>query len=93
MFVKETYSWLVSVTNKKWIYNAVLGLWGTGKRQNCEWEGDKIGRFKKRHELVWVEAGELLTIYENAPDKLWKRVRQLENLIETVRSIVQSKEP
>ena len=38
-----------------------------------------MGRFKKRRELVWVEAGDLLAICEKAPDKLWKRVQQLEN--------------
>ena len=27
---------------------------------NREWEADKISRFKKRHELVWVATGELL---------------------------------
>jgi hypothetical protein len=60
---------------------------------NREWEADKVGRFKKRRELFWVAAGELLAIYENTPDKLWKRVRQLENATETVRSILQIKEP
>ena len=59
---------------------------------NREWEADDVGRFKKRRELVWVSADELLAIYENAPDKLWKRVRQLENATETVQSIVQGKE-
>jgi len=59
---------------------------------NREWEADRVGRFKKRRELVWVTAGELLAIYENAPDKLWKRVRQLEDATETVQSILQSKE-
>ncbi|MDX2457130.1 MAG: hypothetical protein QNL87_06450 [Gammaproteobacteria bacterium] len=58
---------------------------------NREWEADRVGRFKKRRELVWVKAGELLAIYENAPDKLWKRVRQLEDATETVHSILQSK--
>ena len=58
---------------------------------NREWVTDTVGRFKKRRELVWVEAGELLAIYDNAPDKLWKRVRQLENATETIHSIVQSK--
>lgn len=58
---------------------------------NREWETDNVGRFKKRRELVWVEAGDLLAIYENAPEKLWKRVRQLENAAETVQSILQSK--
>ncbi|MBL3529244.1 MAG: hypothetical protein JMN27_16535 [gamma proteobacterium endosymbiont of Lamellibrachia anaximandri] len=59
---------------------------------NREWEADRTGRFKKRRELVWVAAGKLLTVYENAPNMLWKRVRQLENATETVRSIQQSKE-
>jgi hypothetical protein len=59
---------------------------------NSEWENDTVGRFKKRRELVWVEADVLLAIYENVPDRLWKRVRQLENAAETIRSILQSKE-
>jgi hypothetical protein len=58
---------------------------------NREWETDTVGRFKKRREIVWVAADELLSIYGNAPDKLWKRVRQLENATETVQSIVESK--
>ena len=59
---------------------------------NREWENDTVGRFKKRRELVWVEADVLLAIYENVPDRLWKRVRQLENATETIQSIVQNKE-
>ena len=59
---------------------------------NREWAADKVGRFKKRRELVWVTAAELLALYEKAPDRLWKRVRQLENATETVHAIVQSKE-
>jgi 8-oxo-dGTP pyrophosphatase MutT (NUDIX family) len=59
---------------------------------NREWAADKVGRFKKRRELVWVAAGELLAIYENSPDKLWKRVRQLKNATGTIHSILLSKE-
>ena len=59
---------------------------------NREWAADNIGRFKKRRELLWVAGSELLAIYDNAPDKLWKRVRQLENATETIHSILQSKE-
>jgi len=59
---------------------------------NREWAADNIGRFKKRRELFWVAGNELLAIYDNAPDKLWKRVRQLENAKETVYSILQRKE-
>ena len=58
---------------------------------NREWESDNMGRFKKRRELVWVEADKLLAIYENDHDKLWKRVRQLENATETICSILKSK--
>ena len=59
---------------------------------NREWEADKVGRFKKRRKLVWVQSSDLLAIYENAPDKLWKRVRQLEKATETIRSIMREKE-
>ena len=59
---------------------------------NREWEADQIGRFKKRRELVRVAGRELLAIYENDPDKLWKRVRQLEGAAATVQSILRSKE-
>ena len=59
---------------------------------NREWETDTVSRFKKRRELVWVSGSGLLEIYDHAPDKLWKRVRQLENATETVHAIVQSKE-
>ena len=58
---------------------------------NREWENDTVNRFKKRRELVWLTGSELLEIYDHAPDKLWKRVRQLENAKETINSIVQSK--
>ena len=58
---------------------------------NREWRNDTLSRFKKRRELVWVSGSELLECYEHAPDKLWKRVRQLENAKETILSIVQSK--
>jgi len=60
---------------------------------NREWEADKTGRFKKRRELFWVTASELLAIYENAPGRLWKRVRQLENATQTIHSIRQNREP
>ena len=58
---------------------------------NHEWETDTVNRFKKRRELFWVSGHKLLDIYDHAPDKLWKRVRQLENARETIESIVQCK--
>ena len=58
---------------------------------NTEWENDNVGRFKKRRKLVWVTGSELLAIYDNTPDKLWKRVRQLENATKIIGSILKSK--
>jgi hypothetical protein len=58
---------------------------------NQAWKNDTINRFKKRRELVWVSGNDLLEFYDHAPNKLWKRVRQLENAKETIHSIVQSK--
>ena len=58
---------------------------------NREWVADKVGRFRKRRELVWVPSQALLAIYEQTPNKLWKRVRQLENATETIQAIVRNK--
>ncbi|MCK4710935.1 MAG: hypothetical protein KAU21_20135 [Gammaproteobacteria bacterium] len=54
---------------------------------NQEWKSDTTGRFKKRRKLVWVSADRLLDIYTSTPDKLWKRVRQLENAETLIREI------
>lgn len=59
---------------------------------NREWETDDTGRFKKRRELVWVAADELLAIYASTPERLWKRVRQLENAPTVVDAIRRDKE-
>ncbi|HIJ23794.1 MAG: NUDIX hydrolase [Gammaproteobacteria bacterium] len=45
---------------------------------NQQWEQNHSERFKKRRELHWVSADQLLEIYAKNPNKLWKRVRQLE---------------
>jgi 8-oxo-dGTP pyrophosphatase MutT (NUDIX family) len=58
---------------------------------NREWQEDSVGRFKKRRELRWVVAEDLLTIYETSPEQLWKRVRQLEQAPNLIREIVQIK--
>jgi 8-oxo-dGTP pyrophosphatase MutT (NUDIX family) len=59
---------------------------------NREWKSDKSGRFKKRRELVWISANELLALYAHNPDRLWTRVRQLENAPEVVDAIRRDKE-
>lgn len=54
---------------------------------NHEWQTDRLCRFKKRRELIWVAADDLLTIYQHFPEKLWKRVRQLDNAPNIIRMI------
>jgi hypothetical protein len=58
---------------------------------NREWETDTSGRFKKRRALVWITAKELLATYEDQPDRLWKRVRQLVDAPGVIRAILRSK--
>jgi 8-oxo-dGTP pyrophosphatase MutT (NUDIX family) len=55
---------------------------------NREWQLDDGNRFVKRRELVWVPATTLYNYYRNSPDRLWKRVRQLQGATATIRSIV-----
>ena len=59
---------------------------------NREWEADAVGRFKKRRRLLWVSGDELLQLYRHEPNRLWKRVRQLENAVEVVNAIRRSKQ-
>lgn len=63
---------------------------------NREWEKfqpqiSTPQRFKKRRQLHWLEADELLSIYQNCPEKLWKRVRQLMNVQALIREIKEKK--
>jgi hypothetical protein len=58
---------------------------------NRQWEEDTAGRFKKRRELSWIPAKELLAIYEARPERLWKRVRQLEHAPNLIMDIAQTK--
>ena len=55
---------------------------------NRLWAGDLRGRFKKRRELIWLSSDALLGICRESPERLWKRVRQLEGLEPTIRDIV-----
>ncbi len=58
---------------------------------NRQWENDTVGRFKKPRRLFWVEGTELLHIYATEPERLWKRVRQLENASATIQAILTEK--
>ncbi|TNF97640.1 MAG: hypothetical protein EP297_10235 [Gammaproteobacteria bacterium] len=59
---------------------------------NYEWEIHAGVRFKKRRELVWVQSDVLYGYYNNEPERLWKRVRQLMQAKDTIKSIMQHKE-
>lgn len=55
---------------------------------NREWQADDGARFTKRRELVWVPAATLCSYYNSSPERLWKRVRQLQGAMETIQSII-----
>lgn len=54
---------------------------------NEEWLADGNRRFSRRRELRWIEAEELLAIFRHQPERLWKRVRQLQGAEELIGEI------
>ncbi|HYQ70894.1 MAG TPA: hypothetical protein VET88_03080 [Gammaproteobacteria bacterium] len=54
---------------------------------NAAWAADDGRRFRKRRELLWVPADRLLEIFACHPERLWKRVRELETVPEIIRAI------
>jgi hypothetical protein len=54
---------------------------------NAAWAHDSTGRFKKRRELIWLTADELLGVIDNEPEALWKRIREYDKLREIVLAI------
>jgi len=58
---------------------------------NRQWADDDGSRFKKPRELLWLSASDLIALYDTAPKRLWKRVRQLVGARETIRAIVAAK--
>lgn len=59
---------------------------------NREWQSDDGTRFKKPRQLLWIDADELTAIYATAPERLWKRVRQLIGATDVIGAIVAVKE-
>ena len=55
---------------------------------NKAWLNDPAGRFKKPRELHWVAGEELLRLYQEEPERLWKRVRQLRDVTSVIQSIL-----
>jgi len=54
---------------------------------NAAWAEDKHRRFKKKRELLWLTAAQLLDVFDNRPESLWTRVRELEGASDIVRAI------
>ena len=59
---------------------------------NAQWAGDDGSRFKKQRALLWVRGDELIAIFDTAPERLWKRVRQLIGARETLEAILMARE-
>ena len=57
---------------------------------NQAWAMDTGRRFTKRRELIWVPAATLRSYYQDSPERLWKRVRQLRGAPAMIESIVAS---
>ena len=57
---------------------------------NRAWAEDDGQRFAKRRELVWVPAPELTAIFAQTPERLWTRLRELEDPLPIVREIAAS---
>lgn len=57
---------------------------------NRLWADDADGRYRKRRELHWLSADALIAIYDDHPQRLWKRVRQLDGAVDLIRTIQQS---
>jgi len=57
---------------------------------NRLWALDSSGRYRKRRELHWLPAEQLLHLYSRTPDRLWKRVRQLRDATGVIRAIQRS---
>lgn len=54
---------------------------------NRAWAEDGGRRFAKRRELIWVPAPELLAIFQQTPERLWTRLRELEDPLPIIREI------
>lgn len=54
---------------------------------NTAWAHDPSARFKKRRELLWLTAEQLLDIIDNRPEALWKRIREYEGIRDVVLAI------
>jgi 8-oxo-dGTP pyrophosphatase MutT (NUDIX family) len=54
---------------------------------NLLWASDNEARYKKRRQLFWFSASELMSLFARHPERLWKRVRQLDGAVELITTI------
>lgn len=59
---------------------------------NRQWDLDDGRRFSKRRRLQWLSGNDLLDLYQHNPERLWKRVRQLQGAPQTILSILNRKQ-
>ncbi|MEW8506976.1 MAG: hypothetical protein AB2598_09740 [Candidatus Thiodiazotropha sp.] len=83
--------WCDRLPPKRWRTYFIEFPYREVESMNLAWQQDATGRFKKRRELNWVSADDLLYLYEYMPERLWKRVRQLDQAPELIRRIVSVK--
>lgn len=54
---------------------------------NQLWESDNGAHYKKRRQLLWFSASDLVLLYMHHPERLWKRVRQLDDAVSLITTI------
>jgi 8-oxo-dGTP pyrophosphatase MutT (NUDIX family) len=54
---------------------------------NRAWADDERQRFRKRRELIWLPAPQLLDCYRAHPERLWTRLREYQGVEEIVADI------
>ncbi|MGB0713189.1 MAG: NUDIX domain-containing protein [Gammaproteobacteria bacterium] len=75
---------------KDWVTFFIEMPWRDPRPLNRAWALDQGQRFSRRRELSWIAAGDLVALYRDAPERLWKRVRQLRGAPDLIREIARS---
>ncbi|MGB0721891.1 MAG: NUDIX domain-containing protein [Gammaproteobacteria bacterium] len=76
---------------KDWVTFFVEMPWRDTAPLNRAWALDKGQRFSRRRALSWISADVLVDLYRQHPERLWKRVRQLNGAVELIREIARNR--